>query len=78
MTQNHGSKGKSYDSRIAWNTKQYFGGRMVNKDTGVADLDSEWMQLILEALELGIEKKEIRDFLNSRSTEAIVPVVLEN
>ncbi|CAM3950724.1 anti-repressor SinI family protein [Mesobacillus zeae] len=51
---------------------------MVNKDTGVADLDSEWMQLILEALELGIEKKEIRDFLNSRSTEAIVPVVLEN
>ncbi|WP_083413009.1 anti-repressor SinI family protein [Bacillus massilinigeriensis] len=44
----------------------------MNANTKVAALDSEWMQLIQEALELGIKTEEIREFLNSNSTMAVV------
>lgn len=32
-------------------------------------LDEEWVQLILEALEMGIDKQEISDFLSKRKIE---------
>jgi DNA-binding transcriptional regulator YhcF (GntR family) len=31
------------------------------------ELDTEWMQLIMEALEMGINKEEIREFLMQSS-----------
>ncbi|WP_318505819.1 anti-repressor SinI family protein [Bacillus sp. T3] len=31
------------------------------------ELDVEWVQLIMEALEMGIEKDEIRTFLKEKS-----------
>jgi DNA-binding transcriptional MerR regulator len=37
------------------------------------DLDFEWMQLIREALEMGLEKEDIRKFINREET---VPVVV--
>ena len=40
-------------------------------DTKYSDLDIEWMKLIREALDMGIEKEEIRDFLNSKGTKAV-------
>nr|WP_246860898.1 anti-repressor SinI family protein [Bacillus sp. REN3] len=31
-------------------------------------MDSEWTKLILEALEMGLNKEEIRKFLNNENT----------
>ncbi|WP_121613797.1 anti-repressor SinI family protein [Mesobacillus foraminis] len=36
-----------------------------------SELDAEWVNLIKEALELGINKEEIRDFLNSDKADAV-------
>ncbi len=36
------------------------------------DLDTEWIQLIQEALKLGLEKEEIRSFLAKGSTQQLV------
>jgi DNA-binding transcriptional MerR regulator len=36
------------------------------------ELDTEWIQLIKEALDLGLEKEEIRIFLASGSTQHLV------
>ncbi|WP_201714440.1 anti-repressor SinI family protein [Rossellomorea arthrocnemi] len=33
------------------------------------ELDIEWMELIKQALDAGISKKEIREFLNQQSEE---------
>lgn len=35
------------------------------------ELDMEWMKLILEALEMGLNKEEIRDFLHNQQSHAI-------
>nr|WP_174732838.1 anti-repressor SinI family protein [Mesobacillus harenae] len=49
---------------------RYFGGNKVIKEKSVPEeLDSEWMQLIMEALELGIDKEEIRQFLNCHNQQ---------
>jgi len=36
------------------------------------ELDTEWIQLIQEALDLGLEKEEIRSFLAKGSTQQLV------
>lgn len=36
-----------------------------------SELDAEWVQLIKEALELGINKEEIREFLNRDKSDAV-------
>ncbi|MBP2241850.1 DNA-binding transcriptional regulator YhcF (GntR family) [Cytobacillus eiseniae] len=38
---------------------------MVDTKIEFAEIDQEWLQLIKEARELGIEKKEIIDYLNN-------------
>ena len=35
-------------------------------------LDSEWVQLIKEALEMGIEKEEIRKFLKGEGMKPLI------
>ncbi|MEQ2526703.1 DNA-binding anti-repressor SinI [Robertmurraya yapensis] len=34
--------------------------------TSIEGLDTEWLELIKEAKKLGIEKEEIREFLNKK------------
>ncbi len=47
----------------------YFRGENVIKEKTVfEELDSEWTKLILEALEMGLNKEEIRKFLNNENT----------
>ncbi|MEW8971243.1 MAG: anti-repressor SinI family protein [Mesobacillus sp.] len=36
---------------------------MIKEQVVFEELDTEWMQLIMEALEMGINKEEIREFL---------------
>lgn len=40
---------------------------MFNTLSNEKDLDNEWLQLILEAQNLGISINEIKDFLNQSS-----------
>ncbi|WP_079505457.1 anti-repressor SinI family protein [Mesobacillus jeotgali] len=40
---------------------------MIKEQVIFEELDTEWMQLILEALEMGINKEEIREFLMQSS-----------
>jgi DNA-binding transcriptional MerR regulator len=45
----------------------YFGGKKVIKEKAIfEELDTEWMTLILEALEIGLNTDEIREFLNNK------------
>ncbi|MFC0414598.1 DNA-binding anti-repressor SinI [Cytobacillus solani] len=37
---------------------------MVETKIEVTEIDKEWLQLIIEAKNLGIEKQEILDYLN--------------
>lgn len=37
---------------------------MIKEQVVFEQLDAEWMQLIMEALEMGINKEEIREFLS--------------
>ncbi|WP_210364108.1 anti-repressor SinI family protein [Bacillus sp. REN3] len=41
---------------------------MIKEKTVFEELDSEWTKLILEALEMGLNKEEIRKFLNNENT----------
>ncbi|TCJ05791.1 DNA-binding anti-repressor SinI [Cytobacillus praedii] len=44
-----------------------FGGNIVfETKIEVTEIDKEWLQLIIEAKNLGIEKKEILDYLNQK------------
>lgn len=36
---------------------------MINRKTGLEEIDQEWLQLILEAKNIGMVKEEIREFL---------------
>jgi DNA-binding transcriptional MerR regulator len=50
----------------------YFGGKNLIKEKAIfEELDTEWMKLILEALEMGLNKEEIRDFLNNNQSHAL-------
>lgn len=40
---------------------------MIKEKAILEELDTEWMQLILEALELGLKKEEIREFLTNHN-----------
>jgi antagonist of SinR len=35
----------------------------------IGELDVEWIQLILEALEMGIDKEDIREFLTEKKAK---------
>lgn len=37
---------------------------MIKQKEVIEELDIEWMKLIIEALEMGMTKEEIREFLN--------------
>lgn len=39
---------------------------MIEVRTSIEGLDMEWLELIKEAKKLGIEKEEIREFLNKK------------
>ncbi len=53
----------------------YMGGLFVVGDKTIikAELDNEWVQLVLEAKNLGIEKEEIRSFLLGLTSEKSRP-----
>jgi antagonist of SinR len=36
---------------------------VINRKTGLEEIDQEWLQLILEAKNIGMVKEEIREFL---------------
>lgn len=55
------------DGWIAWNTYMYFGRVFILTNR---ELDLEWMELIKQALDAGISKNEIREFLHNRPQEA--------
>ncbi|WP_084820340.1 DNA-binding anti-repressor SinI [Mesobacillus campisalis] len=38
----------------------------------LGELDLEWVELIKEALEMGLDKEEIRRFLNSKNEEVLM------
>ncbi len=58
------------DGWAAWNTKSYFRGeKVLVKERGFEGLDQEWIALIMEAKEIGLESDLVRDFL-SRSEKA--------
>lgn len=51
----------------------YFGGDRVNRNMEwLKDLDTEWMQLIMEAKKLGIDLSTVRDFLNGNEIKEIL------
>lgn len=52
----------------------YPGGRMLTEQNVKIDgIDLEWMQLIMEAKNLGLQKEEIREFLhNNRAKEILL------
>lgn len=44
----------------------YFGGKnLISEKAITEELDQEWTQLIMEALEMGLKIEEIREFLQS-------------
>lgn len=46
------------------------GGKIViEASVYVEGLDTEWMQMILEAKQLGIDKEEIKEFLNRNKSD---------
>jgi hypothetical protein len=57
---------ENYDGWIAWNTYMYFGRVFILTNR---ELDLEWMELIKQALDAGISKSEIREFLQNQSQE---------
>jgi hypothetical protein len=58
---------ENYDGWIAWNTYMYFGRVFILTNR---ELDLEWMELIKQALDAGISKSEIREFLKNQPQEA--------
>ena len=56
-----------YDGRATWNTQCILGVRkMVITKSEVEVIDQEWMELILEAKDLGLSIKAVRDFLSQQ------------
>jgi DNA-binding transcriptional MerR regulator len=50
----------------------YFGGDMLNSKTSfLAELDKEWIQLIMEAKKLGVDISDVREFLNKNNLHEI-------
>lgn len=50
----------------------YFGGDMVERITGnLAELDKEWIQLIMEAKVLGIDISVVKDFLEANKLKEV-------
>jgi uncharacterized protein (UPF0335 family) len=50
----------------------YFGGDMVERIKGnVAELDKEWIQLIMEARVLGIDINMVKAFLDEKKLKEI-------
>lgn len=45
---------------------------MINRKTGLEEIDQEWLQLILEAKNIGMVKEEIRDFLIQNGVKDIL------
>ncbi|KAF0820621.1 MULTISPECIES: anti-repressor SinI family protein [unclassified Cytobacillus] len=46
---------------------------MAEKNIKVEEVDLEWLQLIMEAKNLGLQKEEIREFLhNNRAQEVLM------
>lgn len=44
----------------------YFGGKnLISEKAIIEELDQEWTQLIMEAIEMGLKIEEIREFLQS-------------
>lgn len=75
-TQSHGSKvlRKYYDGWVAWNTIRILGEDILTEqNVKVKGIDLEWLQLIMEAKNLGLQKEEIREFLhNNRAKEVLI------
>jgi hypothetical protein len=50
----------------------YFGGDMVGRITvNLAELDKEWIQLIMEARVLGIDINMVKEFLEEKKMKEI-------
>ncbi|XIH35355.1 hypothetical protein C1N70_05330 [Cytobacillus firmus] len=46
---------------------------MTEQSVKVDEIDLEWLQLIMEAKNLGLQKEEIREFLhNNRAKEVLI------
>jgi antagonist of SinR len=46
---------------------------LAEKNIKVEEIDLEWLQLIMEAKNLGLQKEEIREFLhNNRAKEVLM------
>lgn len=52
----------------------YPGGKnLTEQNVKVEEIDLEWLQLIMEAKNLGLQKEEIREFLhNNRAKELLI------
>lgn len=50
------------------------GGRILKEqNVKIEEIDLEWLQLIMEAKNLGLQKEEIREFLhNNRAKEVLI------
>lgn len=46
---------------------------VIETKDGLEGLDTEWLELILEARKLGLEKEEIREFLENHSSKQASP-----
>lgn len=44
---------------------------MIKQKEVIEELDIEWMKLIIEALEMGMTKEEIREFLNNQQGQML-------
>lgn len=59
----------NYDGWVAWNTNCILGGNEMVNDVQNRNeqLDQEWIDLILEAVELGISVQDIQNFLQTKT-----------
>lgn len=49
------------------------GGRILTEqNVKIEEIDLEWMQLIMEAKNLGLQKEEIREFLHNNRTKEVL------
>ncbi|MFF2448509.1 anti-repressor SinI family protein [Neobacillus sp. NPDC058068] len=45
---------------------------MINRKAGLEEIDQEWLQLILDAKNIGMVKEEIREFLIQNGVKDIL------
>ncbi|MCS0824396.1 anti-repressor SinI family protein [Cytobacillus firmus] len=45
---------------------------MTEQNVKIEEIDLEWMQLIMEAKNLGLQKEEIREFLHNNRTKEVL------